>query len=259
MMTSSLTNRREPPHALLFHGFTGDPSDVEPLTKMLRSHGWHCTAPVLPGHEDGFKNIGSVRWSDWLSKAEEEAAALSRRCSSFTIVGFSMGGLLAAYIANRYPVERVVLLNAAVIYLSPLRYLSYFLEKFRSRDLAHFRRAARIPRTAVREFIKLASSLRREFRQIKQPTLICQSGRDQIVHPRSARYLQRVIPGETTVVTFPKSTHVICWDVEQLEVVREVERFLIHDGLQVNDIEGDANSMQMMADDQEVDATCRID
>lgn len=230
MDTRSLTRRSGSEHALLFHGFTGDPTDVEPITKMLSSHDWNCSAPVLPGHENGFQNIGVVSWREWLAKAEEEAEALSRRCQSFSVVGFSMGGLLAAYIANRYPVERVVLLNAAVIYLSPLRYLTYFLEKFRSRDLAHFRRAARIPRSAVREFIKLSSALRREFRYVRQPTLICQSGRDQIVHPHSARYLQRVIPGQTTVATFPRSTHVICWDVERLDVVSEVEQFLIHDG-----------------------------
>lgn len=214
--------------ALLLHGFTGAPSDVEPITHMLEAHGWNCRAPYLPGHEDGFARIGEVNWTDWLKEAEEEAETCAKRYGSFSVVGFSMGGLLAAYIANRYPVDRVVLLNAAVIYISPGRYISFFLEKFRRRDHSHFRRAAKIPQSAVMQFVRLASRLRREFRSIRQPTLICQSGRDQIVHPRSADYLRRVIPGRTEVIMFPRSKHVICWDVEQEEVVTSVERFLVH-------------------------------
>src|SRR5690606_8287580 len=105
--------------------------------------------------------------------------------------------------------------------------LSFVWEKLRTRDFAHFRRAAKIPQTAVLEFMKMASKLRQEFRRIQQPTLICQSERDQIVHPRSAAYLRRVIPGKTQVVKFPLSKHVICWDVEAEQVVTTVRDFLI--------------------------------
>jgi esterase/lipase len=214
-------------NALLIHGFTGAPSDVEPITNMLRAHDWNCHAPMLPGHEDGFANIGSVRWTDWLATVEEEARQCAERYGSFSVVGFSMGGLLAAYVANRYPVERVVLLNASVIYVSPMRLFSFLWEKLRERDMTQLRRVSRIPQTALLQFMKMAAKLRHEFRHIRQPTLICQSGRDQIVHPRSADYLKRVIPGETQVITFPRSKHVICWDVETEQVLSCVKRFLI--------------------------------
>lgn len=214
-------------NALLLHGFTGAPSDVEPITNMLREHDWNCRTPMLPGHENGFANIGNVRWTDWITTVEQEAELCARQYGSFSVVGFSMGGLLAAYVANRYPVERVVLLNASVIYVSPMRFFSFVWEKLRERDMTQFRRVSKVPQTALLQFMKMAARLRHEFRYIRQPTLICQSGRDQIVHPRSAEYLRRVIPGETQVITFPRSKHVICWDVETDQVVSCVKRFLI--------------------------------
>jgi len=214
-------------NALLLHGFTGAPSDVEPITNMLLEHDWNCRAPMLPGHENGFANIGNVRWTDWITTVEQEAELCARQYGTFSVVGFSMGGLLAAYVANRYPVERVVLLNASVIYVSPMRFFSFVWEKLRERDMTQFRRVSKVPQTALLQFMKMAARLRHEFRHIRQPTLICQSGRDQIVHPRSAEYLRRVIPGETQVITFPRSKHVICWDVETDQVVSCVKRFLI--------------------------------
>lgn len=214
-------------NALLFHGFSGAPSDVEPIQEMLQAYDWNCHAPLLPGHDQQFEGLRDVDWHEWLDKAEEEAVACTARYGTFSVIGFSMGGLLAAYIANRYPVERVVLLNAAVFYFSPLRYISYFWESLRRRNFAHFRRASRIPHQGVKQFMKMAGELRGEFHHIRQPTLICQAGRDQIVHPRSAIYLRRVIPGPTEMVVFPRSKHVICWDVEQEQVVDTVKKFLI--------------------------------
>lgn len=225
---STQTSASQTSAALLFHGFTGDSTDVEPITNRLRQLGWNCHAPVLPGHENQFANIGTTTWTDWLNRAVEEAERCKMQYGTFSVVGFSMGGLLAAYIANRYPVERVVLLNAPVVYFSPGRFISFAWKKIRNRDFAHFRRAAKIPQHAVLEFMKMARKLRKEFRNVKQPTLICQAERDQIVHPRSAKYLQRVIPGETKVVMFPQSTHVICWDVESELVVSHVVQFLMN-------------------------------
>lgn len=215
-------------NALLLHGFTGDPSDVKPVTDMLVQHGWNCHAPTLPGHEDGFSNIGNVEWADWRRKVEEEAEQCTRLYGKFSIIGFSMGCLLAAYAANRYPVERVVLLNAPVIYFSPKRYVEFFWEKFRKRDFSHFTRAAKVPHRAVLQFIRMAGRLRKEFHRLRQPSLICQSGRDQIIHPRSADYLMRVIPGEKRLVVFPRSRHVICWDVEVDELLQEIKEFLLN-------------------------------
>ncbi len=173
-------------NALLLHGFTGDPTDVKPVTDRLKEHGWNCHAPTLPGHEDGFSKIGDVKWDDWRRKVEEEAERCTRLYGTFSIVGFSMGCLLAAYAANRYPVQRVVLLNAPVIYFSPLRYFAFLLEKIRERDLSHFARAAKVPHRAVMQFIRMAGRCAVSF-------AACSSQRSS-VNPDAIRSYIRAVP-----------------------------------------------------------------
>lgn len=42
-----------------------------------------------------------------------------KRCETVYVIGFSMGGLIAAYLAVNYPVKKLVLLSAAAYYVNP--------------------------------------------------------------------------------------------------------------------------------------------
>ncbi len=89
---------------LLLHGFTGGPYEVMPLAEHLREQGFHCHVPTLPGHDQGLKGLGDVTWRDWLRAAAREADRLARQFGEIEVVGFSMGGLLSAYLptASQY-------------------------------------------------------------------------------------------------------------------------------------------------------------
>ena len=65
--------------------------------------------------------------------------------------------------------------------------------------------------------------------QVKTPTLIVQSERDQIVHPQSARYIYSKLSGRRELRWFPNSKHLICWGEEASELFRDVSVFLQHE------------------------------
>src|SRR5690606_22181155 len=108
------------PNVLLLHGFTGGPFEIETLAQKLQLNGWETNIPLLPGNFTN-RDFYNVKYRDWIAAAEQAAERMLLKTEQFDLVGFSMGGLLGAYIANRYPVRRLVLLNAAVFYFSPGR------------------------------------------------------------------------------------------------------------------------------------------
>ncbi len=65
--------------------------------------------PVLKG----------VCFQEWIACAEVELVRLLKTCDTVFLIGFSMGGMIAAYLAGKYPVSRLVLLSAAAQYISP--------------------------------------------------------------------------------------------------------------------------------------------
>lgn len=214
---------------LLVHGFTGGPYELAPLAEYLEQRGWHCAVPTLAGHQSPARQLKDVSYVDWIEDVVREAKRLKDEFGEFDVVGFSMGGLLAAHVANRYPVRRLVLLNAAVIYVSPGRFAKYVMEHVRERKLHVFRKARQTPLAATAQFMRLARRLRGEFARLRTPTLIVQGELDQIVHPYSAVWLSRRIEGETEVLRFSRSRHLICWDPEAERVAESVSRFLAND------------------------------
>ncbi|MDF2964170.1 MAG: esterase/lipase [Paenibacillus sp.] len=200
---------------------------MTPLAEHLSRAGTICHVPVLPGHDPELRTLGQVQWDDWLKAAALEASKLTERYGTIDLVGFSMGGLLSAYIANRFPVRKLVLLNAAVFYFSPLRFMKDLARRARSNDWTHWNgKMKKTPWKATIQFMELNKQMRPELPKITVPTFIAQGEQDHIIHPRSARYLYRKLQGEKEIHFFPDSRHMICLEEEAPVLFHSVERFL---------------------------------
>lgn len=214
---------------LLLHGFTGGPYEVMPLAEHLRSCGWDCFVPTLPGHEGNLRELNRVQREEWVEAACASAEEMARKYGTFDLVGFSMGGLIAAYLANRYPVRRLALLSAAVYYVSPGRFVRNATQLIRTGEIRNIQVKYGTPLRAVLQFTRLAGELKHEFERIQIPTFIAHGDRDEVVHPRSALYIAHRIKGEKEVAVFPESRHLICLDREAEQLFRQVERFFLGD------------------------------
>ena len=104
---------------LFIHGFTGGTFEVRPFVNYLRMKtDWLISTPTLPGH--GVKlDLRKGSANSWLMEAEIAIRKLQREVDRVIVVGFSMGGLIAMYLALRYRVDKLVLLSAAAKYISP--------------------------------------------------------------------------------------------------------------------------------------------
>ncbi|MBC8079482.1 MAG: alpha/beta fold hydrolase, partial [Gorillibacterium sp.] len=181
---------------LLLHGFTGAPYEVEPLAQHLELAGWECHLPTLAGHGGDLRQLKPVSHMDWIKSAQEKADSLANTHESFDLIGFSMSGLIAAFLANRYPVRRLVLLNAAVIYVSPVRLLANVIERLHSQNDKNYVNKNKTPASAVIEFMKLVRELKPELGHVEVPTMVVQGGRDPIVHPFSSGYIMHKLKGQ---------------------------------------------------------------
>src|SRR5437868_12714810 len=105
--------------ALCLHGITGTPFEIRPVAEALGRAGYAVEGPMLAGHGGSLRDLAATRWPDWLRSAEQAMDSLAQRTGGrpITLVGFSMGGLLALKLARLYP-ERI---GALVVMAAPLR------------------------------------------------------------------------------------------------------------------------------------------
>ena len=211
---------------LLFHGFTGGPYEVEPLARYLRERGQLCEVPRLPWNGEPYHQLKASYWEDWVRAAEEHAERMTIQYGSFDMVGFSMGGLLAAYLSVRYPVRRLILLNTAVIYISPGRMLDVIRDEWKYQRKFSILKVKSTPLRAAWQFTRLVRHLKPELNQVSIPTLIAQSERDQVIHPHSARYIYSKLQGQREIYWHSRSNHLICLSEDAPTLFRQVSAFL---------------------------------
>lgn len=222
---------------LCIHGFTGDPSEVEPLVKHLNEHTeWHIAVPTLPGHGESLQLKG-VQYYQWIEHAEQELKELLRKCDTVYVVGFSMGGLIASYLAVHYPIKKLILLSAAAYYVNPkqlaqdivVMFKDGFKGKLSENELfiRYKRKIKETPIAATLQFRKLVASVKPLLSSVNIPTLIAQGESDGIVPPKSAQYLYDTIGTNRKKLVYVKeSKHLICHCNERDKLFYEIVDFL---------------------------------
>ncbi len=222
---------------LLIHGFTGSPYEVEPIAQRFADRGWRIEMPILAGHEGHNLPLKQVTWQDWVRSAEDVLKDMLLTCERIYVVGFSMGGLIAAHLAARYPIDKLVLLSASLFYINPRQLFTdaatiikkHFSSTVDAKEAyrRYVNKAKTTPPRAVIHFRHLVKILKQELPQVTTPTLIIQGGKDDLVEPRSAEHIYRTIrSAEKHLHILPESKHIICHDCEQEQLLALIEDFL---------------------------------
>jgi len=206
---------------LMIHGYTGGPYEISPLTQYLdEKTNWTIEVPTLPGHGKNL-DLRDISHESWIDTAEKALQKLNKKCDEIYIIGFSMGGMIASYLAAKYEVEKLVLLATAGKYLS-FKQIGMDMgeiladrmkgELDNNKLYLHYKnKTGHVPFKANIEFMKLVKFTRRYLKKVKTPVLIAQGQQDGMVPYKTAYYLDKEITSEQKeVVFFERSKHLIC-------------------------------------------------
>ncbi len=216
---------------LLIHGFAGGTYDMESLGWKLQKH---FTLDVyqftLPGHAQK----RNCTYKEWIKATEEKVEFLIKSgYSSIYVVGHSMGGVLATYVASKYPeIKKVVLAAPAFKYFGEKENFSLKKTKAIIKDYGIseilFRSFERLPITAVKEFTSLVKEFQGTPKKIKVPILIFQGLKDNVVPLSSAEYVfDNVKSRKKGIICLEKSNHDIFNGIQQEIVNAKIEKFLL--------------------------------
>jgi carboxylesterase len=217
------------PHgALVLHGFTGNPSSMRGVAEALAAAGFAVELPRLPGHGTSVEDMMTTSFTDWSAAAEEAYLELAGRTSSVVVVGLSMGGTLAAWVATRNPgVAGLVAINGmfeppAPAFLDLLRTtLGQGLDRLPAigSDIAlpgvseGAYEAA--PIQALISLMEATRELHDRLGEIRCPVLIMTSREDHVVPPSSSDVLAGSVAGPVERVPLERSYHVATLDFDR--------------------------------------------
>lgn len=231
---------------LFIHGFTGNTVEVQPLADFIaeKNEKIICSIPTLSGHGVELKLHG-VRATHWFRDVENAYRTLASKVDHVVVVGFSMGGVLALYLALRYPVERLVLLSAAVKYIDPKQLYLVAKELLMNRKnlteeqnrwLQHcFYQAKNMNPMAIKSFTEVVHQVTPYLAEIKQPVMIVQGEKDGLVPRETADYLFEHL-GSTEKIKYLSENghHHICFSDDRNKWFEQVYDFIFKENKNQN-------------------------
>lgn len=231
--------QKETISCLCLHGFTGSPWELEPLANRLKQkHHWLVYTPLLPGHE-AIEQLKEASYKSWILKADIALQEMLHRCEKVYVIGFSMGGMLATYLAARYPIEKLVLLGAAAEYINAgqlvkdMTHLVEYSIKGRMKEHPYYlfiHDKIKTPVRAIVQFQKLVKTITPFIHTVKIPVFIGQGVEDGIVPKKSAIFIyEEMNQTVRQLYLYQESKHFLLYGKNKEQVMRDVETFLLQD------------------------------
>ena len=204
--------------ALLFiHGFAGGTYDYGELINDLELNGlFDIFSYTMKGH--GNLVINKVTKDDWIKDAEYNIDKLIKYgYKEIYVVGHSMGGVIASYLASKYKqVKKLVLAAPAFHYLAfkgdkvdileSIKKLPNLFKNYNPEEVLS--RLFKVPAPTIREFMKLVEEHTGDVKNITCPTLILHGDKDDIVPYDSVLYVYDNIKSKSvTLIELKTLTH----------------------------------------------------
>lgn len=218
---------------LFLHGYTGGRFELEPTFSYLKQrYDFEYEFPQYPGHGTTL-SLSSVTGDDWYNEAEDAYVKLAARTKKVYVIGFSMGGVFASFIAQNFPVEKLILIAAAFDHtkLSKLHRLKLSIPEVNNHLQLNLigkvrPRLKNIPLRAIQEFIKIIDKKKGELSKIKCDTLLVHGKIDLLVPYQTSIDVQKEIP-HSELILLEHAPHLIMFTPDKLlELNILVERFL---------------------------------
>ena len=220
---------------LIVHGFAGGTYDQEELANYLElNRNFDVFQFTLPGHD---KNLSKVEHQAWESASEEMIEWLIRKgYNKIYLIGHSMGGVIATYLASKYKeVKKLVLAAPAFHYLNvikndlnvgkSLKIAPKIIKDYGGDEVVA--RMLKFDVSVIREFMDLIKHYYDYPKYVTCKTLIIQGKNDSLVPVTSSEYVYNNInTNKKYIVYLDGETHDLFRSEKQEETFKLVEQFL---------------------------------
>lgn len=220
---------------LLIHGFTASPQEMLSLGQHLAEQGYTVHGPRLAHHGTTAEDMTRTHWHDWYYSVLDGYYLLRQQCAEVVVIGLSMGGSIALYLASAQPVTAVVTMEAPihltdwrVNYARAIARVYPFIPKegFDPEQKLNARYAVQ-PVHAIAELRDMLTELRPRLATITAPALIIHSLADEMIPLSNFDTIYREI-GSAYKEKFilQNSGHLVTEGVEQTQLFARVSAFV---------------------------------
>jgi carboxylesterase len=220
-----------PGGVLLVHGFTGHPGNLRGVAEVLAGDGLAVELPLLPGHGTVIDDMLATTFDDWCAEVLAAHDRLAGRCEAVVVLGQSMGGTLALWLALQRSVAGLVLVNP-LVRPQPEEVLEMVRGMVAEGEVVLPGSGSDIADPGVVEsayagtplppllsLMDGVAGIGRRLDEVSCPVLLITSRQDHVVDPADSDHLAGTVSGPVERVWLERSYHVATLDYDRDIVV----------------------------------------
>lgn len=146
-------------------------------------------------------------WMHWTARAKKQVDAWSESGRDIYLVGFSMGGVIATYLANVCHVKKLVLLAPAFQYINMDLITDVIVKSATSFMSNEKKEEIPMPRSFYLAFTDLVKNLKKYVETLKCPVLMLHGDSDEVISGKSSLNAYERIPHASKRLIFLHGGH----------------------------------------------------
>ena len=189
------------------HGFGKKLShEFDPLCSYLKKK--HYEVIQLDLYD--LNNEEDIHHADWIKKAETGLQEVLKRNIPVIILGFSMGGVIASYLASIYPVQSLILCAPAFQYLD-LPKIGAQGVKF-IKNLSKGNESHSISSKRTKAFTEVVSNYKNSIEHVNCPVLFLHGSDDEVIPVDSSRNAYQLVSSKKRMILLEGAHHRFLYD-----------------------------------------------
>lgn len=129
-------------------------------------------------------------WHEWVKRAEIVLKKAQSEKREIYLLGFSMGGVIAAYLATQYPVKKLILIAPAFIHFNIENYTNIVIKSasvLLSSKNEEVKKVS-LPKSFYSSFLDCVKHLKSAISDVTCPVLLIQGDDDEVISTRSSEW-----------------------------------------------------------------------
>ncbi len=198
---------RNKPIIVTIHGFGKKVShEFDPFAKYFRSKRYE----VIQFDMYDVENDEDIHYKDWISRAENQMQEIVKKNRPIILLGFSMGGVIASYLASIFPVKILILCAPAFQYLDLPKITAQGVKLIKS--IGKGTKADTIDSKRTKAFTEVVSNYKASIDLVDCPVLFLHGTSDEIIPVESSREAYKNLDSKKRMILLEGAKHRFLYD-----------------------------------------------
>lgn len=181
---------------------------TSPVIITIHGYGRRCQHEfdnfALWGRKDGFTIVQfdmydlfdeqDCDWKQWLARAKDQVKRYKSSGVPIYLVGFSMGGVIASYLAATFQVDRLILLAPAFSYINMDMVSGVITKTAASLWSNEKKEEIKLPSSFYSAFMDIVKNLKKYIVDVECPVLFLHGDQDEVISIKSSLWAYEKLP-----------------------------------------------------------------